>query len=61
MLDFNCAALVSNVGCCRRNRLYANDFFGLLNEQKYNFRGLFKLSRGSRLGSRFEVRVRGQG
>ena len=32
MLDFNGAALVRKVGCCRQNRLHINDFFDLLNE-----------------------------
>ena len=35
MLDSNCAPLVRNVGYRRQNRLYVNDFFDLLNEQKY--------------------------
>ena len=37
MLDSNCATLVSNVGYCKQNRLYLNEFFDLLNERKHNF------------------------
>ena len=38
MLSSSCALLFeNNVGYCRQNRLYVNDFFDLLNEQKHNF------------------------